>query len=252
MLKRFGRYAVQYLFQIDAKGRAMRARKFADIQRRKLDERLDRLPIVANGYKYGVRFVSKEMRHRDCGVDLSLLTLYLLNGKILRNGQKIKKCSKEMDITNYIQYIAFDKFAPPGKIEHLSLLEKCRLVLVSLDRSGRFTEGYLWHRSEVSTRPSQWPRFRHWICERHCRGLNDFQRDCFLQLTNVLRLEGFDLLCSNIEGYLEADMVNARPKAARNYKDLMADSVVAAIRIDCSVQVAISEACTEPLRHIYR
>lgn len=65
-------------------------------------------------------------------------------------------------------------------------------------------------------------------------------------------MDGFDLLCSYIEGNLEADMVNARPKAARNYKGLMADSAVAAIRIDFSVQVAISEACTERLRHIYR
>ena len=157
-----------------------------------------------------------------------------------------------MDITNYIQCIALNKFTPPGKTKHLSFLKERRLVHVSLHRSGRLTEGYLWHRVGVSIRPSQWPRCRHQFRKRHSRGLNDFQRDCFLQLTNILRMEGFDLLRSNIEGYLEADMVYARFKAAKNYMGLMADSVVAAIRIDTPVQVAISKACAERLRHIYR
>lgn len=57
-----------------------------------------------------------------------------------------------MDITNYIQYIAFNKSAPPGKIKYLSFLKECRLLRVSLYRSGRLTEGYMWHCVGVSIR----------------------------------------------------------------------------------------------------
>lgn len=241
MLKRFGRYEVQYRFQTDTKRRAMSARIFADIQRRKLDQESDRLAIVANSCNYGARLISKEMRRQGYNVDLCLLALYLLNGEILRNGRKIKKSAGEMDITNYIQYVAFNKFTPPGKTKHLTFLKECRLGHVSLDRSGRLTEGYLWYRAGVSIRPSQWPRRLYQSRKRHCRGLNDFQRGCFLQLTETLREQGFNVLCSSIEAYLEADMTNARRTAAKRYMNLMADSVVEAIRVGTPLHVASSK-----------
>lgn len=103
-----------------------------------------------------------------------------------------------MDITNYIKYIAFDEFTPPGETKHSSFLKECRLGHVLLNRSGRLIEGYLTRR-------------RHQSRKYHTQGLNDFQGDCLLQLTKALREEGFDLLCSNIEGYLKADLAATRP-----------------------------------------
>ncbi len=47
LLKRFGKYNIQYHFQHDARGKAMSPRIIADIQRRRLEQPFDRLPIVA-------------------------------------------------------------------------------------------------------------------------------------------------------------------------------------------------------------
>jgi hypothetical protein len=69
MLKRFGRYEIQYHFQHDARRKAMSPRIFADIQRRGLESPFDRLPIVANSCNYAIRLVSRDMSESRHSVD---------------------------------------------------------------------------------------------------------------------------------------------------------------------------------------
>jgi hypothetical protein len=102
MLKNFGRYKIQYHFQHDARRKAMSPRIFADIQRRRLESPFDRLPIVANSCSYAIRLVSRDMSESGHSVELCLLTMYLLNGEIMRNGRHIKKLPMEMGISNYM------------------------------------------------------------------------------------------------------------------------------------------------------
>ena len=90
----------------------MSPRIFADIQRRGLESPFDRLPIVVNSCNYAIRLVSRDMLKSGHSVELCLLTMYLLNGEIMRNYRHIRKPPMEMDISNYTQYISFTKFAP--------------------------------------------------------------------------------------------------------------------------------------------
>jgi hypothetical protein len=110
MLKTFGRYDIQYRFQHDASRRVMSPRIFADVQRRHLDRRFDRLPIIANSCNYAIRFISQKMSEGNHDLKLCLPTMPLLNGELLRDSRAIKKLPAEMDITNYMRYISFDKF----------------------------------------------------------------------------------------------------------------------------------------------
>jgi hypothetical protein len=43
-------------------------------------------------------------------LELCLFTMPLLNGELLRDSPDMKKLPAEMDITNYMRYISFNKF----------------------------------------------------------------------------------------------------------------------------------------------
>jgi hypothetical protein len=144
MLKTFGRYNIQYCFQHDAKKKAMSPRIFADMQRRNVGRKFDRLPIVANSCNYAIRFGSQKMFKANDDLRLCLLTMGLLNGELLRDSRDIKKLPADMDIANYIQYITFNQFDPPVTKRRLSYLKACRLHQVSLQKAGICTRGIIW------------------------------------------------------------------------------------------------------------
>jgi hypothetical protein len=237
MLKRFARYEVQYHFQHDAKRKAMSPRIFADIQRRGLENPFDRLPIVANSCNYAIRLVSPNMLYSGHSVELCLLTMYLLNGEIMRNDRQIRKLPMDMDISNYMQYISFNKFDPPVKKKRLSYLKACRLHHVSLHHEGLLTKGFLWNVTRTLL-PARWARCPRKSRKNHDFGLNDFQRDRLFQLADVLRKSSCRMLAADIERYLVDDMIREKPTAAKRHMDIMAESVVEAIRTGIPLQTA--------------
>ena len=237
MLNRFGRYEMQYHFQHDARRKAMSPRIFADIQRRRLESPFDRLPIVANSCNYAIRLVSRDMSESGHSVELCLLTMYLFNEEIMRNYRHTRKMPMEMDISNYMQYIAFNRFDPPVKTKRLSYLKACRLHHVSLHPEGLLTKGFLWHITGTlrPTKGASCPRNSR---KNHGFGLNDFQRDHISQLADVLRKSGCRMLAAEIERYLADDMIRKKPTAAKKHMDIMAESVVEAIRTGVPLQAA--------------
>jgi hypothetical protein len=237
MLKRFGRYEIQYHFQYDARRKAMSPRIFADVQRRGLESPFDRLPIVANSCNCAIRLISRDMSESGHSVELCLLTMYLLNGEIMRNGRHIKKLPMEMDISNYMQYISFNKFDPPVKQKRLSYLKACRLHHVSLHHKGVLTKGFLWHIIGTLL-PTRWARCPRKSQKSHDFGLNDFQRDRIFQLAAALPSSGYWTLAAEIERYLVDDTICREPTTAKRHMDIMAESVVEAIRTGVPLQTA--------------
>ena len=148
-----------------------------------------------------MRLISQDMSESGHSVELCLLTMYLLNGEIMRDYRHIRKLPMEMDISNYMQYISFNKFDPPVKTKCLSYLKSCRLHHLSLHPEGLLTKGFLWHITGT-LRPTKWA-----LCPRNSRknhgfGLNNFQRDHISQLADVLRKSGCRMLVAEIERYL--------------------------------------------------
>lgn len=240
MLKRFGTYEVQYHFQHDSMRKAMSPRIFADIQRRKITDPLDRLPIVANSCNYAIRITARQSLSGIYSVALCSLAMFLLNGELLRNSRDIKKLLTEMDCANYLQYISFNKFEPPVAKKQLSYLKGCRFHKVFLNRQGRMTSGHLWTITGTLL-PSAWPSPPRKSQKFHRLGLNDFQCDSLHQLADILRAVGCVRPASAVEKYLDIDSICARPTAAKRHMDLMAESVVEAMRVGLPLQVACTQ-----------
>jgi hypothetical protein len=207
------------------------------MQRRGLESPFDRLPIVANSCNYAIRLVSRDMLKSGHSVEPCLLTMYLLNGEIMRNYRHIRKLPMEMDISNYMQYISFNKFDPPVKKRHLSYLKACRLHHVSLHPKGLLTKGFLWHITGTLL-PTKWAPYLRNSWKNHDFGLNDFQRDRIFQLASVLRKPRCWTLAAEIERHLANDMTPKKPTAAKRHIDIMAESVVEAIRTGVPLQTA--------------
>jgi hypothetical protein len=240
ILKRFGRYDLLHLFQHDAKKKAMSPRIFADMQRGRVEWRFDLLLIVANSCNYAIRFVSREMMDSGHDLKLCLLTMYLLNGKLFRDSQDIKKLPEEIDATNYMQYISFNKFDPPIARKRLSYLKACALHKVSLLQTELLTEGNLWTISDTVL-PSTWPRPSQRSRKRHRTGLSNIQRDYLFNLTDVLRMSGEGLLAARLERYLETDMTHRKLSPAKRYMNKMAKLVAEAMRTGTPLRIAFSQ-----------
>jgi hypothetical protein len=246
MLKTFGRYNIQYRFQQDAKRKAMSTRIFADMQRRNVGRPFDRLPIIANSCNYAIRSVSQEMFKANHDLRLCMLTMNLLNGELLRDSRDIKKLPAEMNITNYMQYITFNKFDPPVTKRRLSYLKACWLHQVSLRKAGIWTKGILWVINETLL-PSQWPNLPQRSRKHLQTGLRNFQRDRLLQLADMLNTSGAEGLAFAIRKYLETDLISKNLTAAKKHMDIMAGSIVDAMEAGIPIQTGgadgSSEAC---------
>nr|POF02614.1 hypothetical protein CFP56_58246 [Quercus suber] len=236
MLERFGKYNVQYHFQHNDKRKAMAPQIFADIARRQLQQPFDRLPITANCCDYAVRLESQKMHNQGHSPGFCLLALYLLNGEILRNTREIKEPPTEMGVGDYVQCIAFNKFDPPVKTRYLSYLKGCRLHNVSFCVEGRQTDGQLWKIVDPSFTltnldlPNIPPK-----C--HKGGLNNYQRSRLYQLSNKLE-STFGDLSRDILNYLDQDRCFRNPSAAKEHMDLMAETVVEAIKTRKPLHIA--------------
>jgi hypothetical protein len=121
----FLRYEIQYHFQHNVRRKGMSPGIFTDMQQRGLENPFDQWPIVVNSCDYAMRLISRDMSESGHSMELCLLTTYFLNGEIMRNYRHIRKLPIEMDISNYMQYISFNKFDPPVKTKRLSYLKAC-------------------------------------------------------------------------------------------------------------------------------
>ena len=121
------------------------------------------------------------------------------------------------------------------KTKRLSYLKACRLHHVSLHPEGLLTKGFLWYITGTLI-PTKWAPYLRNSRKNHDFGLNDFQRDRIFQLAGVLRKSCCWTLAAEIERYLVDDMTPKKPTAAKRHMDIMAESVVEAIRTGIPLQ----------------
>lgn len=75
-----------------------------DVERRQMQERWDRLAITANCCQYAVRLKAEKLCFKH-SLSLSVLTLCLLNGEVLLNGngQSGHKDASNLRVTEYLK-----------------------------------------------------------------------------------------------------------------------------------------------------
>ncbi|KAI9854838.1 MAG: hypothetical protein M1813_000854 [Trichoglossum hirsutum] len=115
--------------------RAMSSSIFADIAARGISEHSDRPAIAANCCGYPIRLDTNQLKAKKCSSSISMLTLYYLNGEIVRNS-KTSNSPLNYNTSGFLKSQSLDSFRPPVKPE-LTFLKSCRFTDVNEDR-GRF------------------------------------------------------------------------------------------------------------------
>ncbi|KAL9137057.1 MAG: hypothetical protein Q9175_001735 [Cornicularia normoerica] len=225
ILKRAGRYNVLYQHGYLA-SKAMSPFIFADIGSRNISVASDLLAIAANCCDYSVRLNTKSLNRTSCSLSISILALFLLNGEVIMT-HRIDQDLLSKNVFDYLRLLALDNFDPPVENKELTFLKSCRLVDVRLSPDGIVTSGRLWKlykaiNTDTSTfeMPSE-KEFRN--------GLNAYQRSRLRYLSVVLQLQGHERLAVDLEEYLHEDAKDLQ-YPSKQYKDLMAESVVEAIK----------------------
>ena len=206
--------------------RAMSPFIFTDIGNRDILVAPDLLAIAANCCNYSIRLKTKNLESTSHSLSMSILALYLLNGEIIMN-DKHDGNLLDHDIFGYLQQIALDSFDPPVKDQELTFIKRCRLVDVRLMPDGIKTKGRLWRLHKAIDTDGLKSRAQP---ERETpNGLNRYQRSLLRQLCVELQLQGYDTLAEDLDEYLDDDM-DGKWSPAKSYKDLMAETIVEAIR----------------------
>jgi arginine repressor len=241
LLDTFRRYNVIAETIESATGRAMSSSVFGDLERRKITESYDFLPIAANVCDYDVRLRSDRLaKTRSHSVGLCALTMYLMNGEIFHNDNTITAPTSGMNLSKYLDAISFDKFRPPSVPHKLSWLKRCRLWPAEVSEEGVVTSGYLW-RVDEQIETEDWDRVENIEnCSKPSR-LRTYQRHTLERLMKELgnsRIRA--ILRKKLVRYLEGDSKRV-PSEARAYMNVMAEVVVEAIRTRKNLYLATLE-----------
>ena len=250
ILRRAGRYKVLYkhghLAGPEFASRAMSPTIFKDIGGREISKASDLLAIAANCCDYSIRLNTKRLSGTSCSLSISILALYLLNGEIIMNREHYESLLSK-NIFDYLQLLALNDFDPPVQSQKLTFLKTCRLVDVRLAVDGIETRGMLWkvHKAietrEFSTNP---PRE-----STSPNGLNSYQRSRIRQLSTELRIQGYKPLANDLDQYLQED-AEEYEAPSKLYKDLMAETVVEAIKKREPIYLGCLVGCN-PYRGIF-
>ena len=250
ILKRARKYNILYqhgdLAGQGSTRKAMSPFIFTDIGSREISVASDLLAIAANCCNYPMRLNTKSLDSGSYSLSISILALYLLNGEIIMNN-KYDETLLSKNIFDYLQLLALDNFDPPVKSRELVFIKKCRLVDVRLSPDGIVTKGRLWvlHKAidtgAFTSRPPSESKSPH--------GLNEFQRSRLRQLSVELGLQGHRTLADDLDGYLHEDAED-QSGPSKEYKDLMAEKVVEAIRNRQTIHLACLEG-SNPYRGIF-
>lgn len=126
-----------------------------DITSRQLEREWDRLAIIANCCQYTKRLNSTQLQGNKHSLSLSLLTLVLMNGEILRNHPQDKvdvSAARKMTITEFLHKHFYYGLDCPWENAKLTFNKGCRFANVDLTEEGVRTRGYLWQfDGEIST-----------------------------------------------------------------------------------------------------
>ncbi|SCO91421.1 uncharacterized protein FRV6_15549 [Fusarium oxysporum] len=155
ILSRAKRYKISLASSDDSAPVSMSPTIIEDITSRQLEREWDRLAIIANCCQYTKRLNSTQLQGNKHSLSLSLLTLVLMNGEILRNHPQDKvdvSAVRKMTITKFLHKHFYYGLDCPWENAKLTFNKGCRFANVDLTEEGVRTRGYLWRfDGEIST-----------------------------------------------------------------------------------------------------
>lgn len=156
ILKKAGKYNI--LFPRNTVGRTLKAMSptiFEDIRLRNVSRTPDLLAIAANSCDYSERLNTKKLQEEEESLSLAILTMYILNGEILRHDST----AREHSVSNIFEFLKHNTLdiEPPLEEKGLTFIKHCRFPNVALSRAGIETEGIIWKLGKkIDTRHFSW------------------------------------------------------------------------------------------------
>ncbi|KAK4118106.1 hypothetical protein N657DRAFT_651630 [Parathielavia appendiculata] len=181
----------------------MTPRIIADIEKRQMKERWDRLAITANCCQYSTRLNVRQLMQENVSLSLAILALCLLNGEVLHNGRSANPRASKMNVSKFLKASLFDEFNSPSNQHSLTFNRSCRFFDVSLTKSGIKTRGHMWKIYKIID-TCKWPLPGAWV-EDLSGILEPGQRKQLAYLARHLAKAGHTSLSDNIKAYLERD-----------------------------------------------
>lgn len=155
ILSKVNRYKISLASSDDSAPVSMSPTIIKDITSRQLEREWDRLAIIANCCQYTKRLNSTQLQGNKHSLSLSLLTLVMMNGEILRNHPQDKvdvSAARKMTITEFLHKHFYYGLDCPWDNAKLTFNKGCRFANVDLTEEGVRTRGYLWRfDGEIST-----------------------------------------------------------------------------------------------------
>ncbi|KAK3293825.1 uncharacterized protein B0H64DRAFT_462105 [Chaetomium fimeti] len=210
----------------------MTPRIIADIEKREMSKRWDRLAITANCCQYSTRLNVRQLMQEDVSLSLAMLALCLLNGEVLHNGRSANPRASKMTVSEFLKASLFNELKSPSNQPSLTFNRSCRFFDVSLTDSGIKTRGHMW-RIYKTIHTKKWPPPGAWV--KDLSGiLEPSQRKRLAYLARHLAKAGHTSLSDNIEAYLERDTKLAKdpyhnPSFTDRYMHTMASELADAI-----------------------
>ncbi|CAG7563214.1 unnamed protein product [Fusarium equiseti] len=204
-----------------------------DIQRRRLREPWDKLPIIANCCQYDILINNKHME-KSKTLSISTLAMYILNGEILRNEPREDRSSMlENTLSKFLEKQAFDGFCPPESEHDLTFNKGCRFVDAEITPIGIKTKGHLWKLGRIidtSRFCLPLPQAK----EKPCSFAEDEQQ-YLAKLAAELRRLHEPTLAWHIQRFLDYDRTRPDENSdketfSRQYMRIMVKGLVAAIK----------------------
>ncbi|OCK74398.1 hypothetical protein K432DRAFT_409897 [Lepidopterella palustris CBS 459.81] len=249
ILRKAGKYNILHKYRLDGiecnTQRTMTVSILKDLNDRKINDRSDFLAITANACGYDIRTPTAEDSTLKTSLSLSILTLYISNGEMIKNDHG--EIALGQSIFDFLESQSIS-ISAPLQDGALTFIKHCRLSVNYLSPAGIHTKGILWKLSEV-IRPERLQQSSSSMSENpsqgyiYRKGLNDYQQSRLRDLLEVLNQRNkrrHRRLANDIAAYLKHQEPSIRsddwpPKFCMN---MMAARIVNAMDTGKYLQLA--------------
>jgi hypothetical protein len=219
----------------------------SDVDGSSCEHPMDRLAIIANCCRYTRRLDCRRLSNLY-NLSTCVLTLFLLNGELLRYPAEISDLSPHSTADhNAVTLHQFLKeyslsFMPPRSKGQLSFIHNCRLPSVSLTMDGIETSGWMWDMTGPSLFIELPNRFSPYF--RHESNLAMLHKDFLKIVCEELLKQGCKRLAQQIQEFSRAPL--PEELSSDDLKAQMVDALLVAVNRGHDLRLAHLQGETEP------
>lgn len=256
LLDKVKRYSILNKSGVEAKGSAPQFKSMStdiisDVDGGSCEHAMDRLAIIANCCHYSRRLDCRRLSGLY-NLSTCLLTLFLLNGELLRHAVQdyeaqtgmVASCSSST-IHEFLKAFSLS-FTPPVSVRQLTFIQNCRLPNVSLTLDGIETSGWMWDMTGLSLSIQLPKYFAPYF--RHGQDLKDLHEPFLRLVYEELKKQGFQRFAMQIHelSWNEQHGPKSESLSSSYFKQQMVDALLLAVKKGKRLQFGVLSGESEP------